>query len=195
MGRQRRVVAGIAAIVGVVVQMMLPDLPWSIGVPFLMGCAAVAAVALFPENVRALGSRIPHAAPYLDRAITWICVDPDEETITAGNAIRAVMEARPSSIETTEARIRDQAATGKIRSWGKKIPTEAIPMHLPSLEQIETETWLYAQIDLGSIHGPLPDNRMRFLRPHDNITKPLFQAVRFNKKEINALCIAERLRK
>jgi hypothetical protein len=195
MGRQRRIVAGAIAFGGFLVQLMNPELPWWIGALLLVGCAVVGGMAMFPEEVRSLGRRHPKLAPHVDRAITWLCVDGNEKTIPAGDAIRALMDASSHSAEATESRIRDQASIGKIRAWGKQIPADAIPLHLPSLEPIKAETWLYAQIDLNSIGGPLPSNRMRYLQTHANNLGPLYQAVRFNKAEIEIFCLAERLRR
>lgn len=152
-------------------------LPWWLALFF--GFCALAACVILANGAADLYGRLVASAG---------------KTIAAGTAIGALTEAIQVSVEVAESRIRDKSSIGELRAWGKRVPKEAIPLYHPSLEQIKPETWLYAQIDLGSIDGPIPNNRMRYLQTHANNVGPLYQAVRFNKKEIDALCVAERLR-
>ena len=175
--------------------MVIPELsPW-IGWPLITVSAMVFGLASAPEQSRTFVHRFPVLKPTyrpLDWAIELICGGlSGSGTMTAGEAINALMTARPNSIETTESRLRDKASMGTVRVWGKKIPAEFLPLYYPSLEEIPQSTWAYAQIDLRSISGPLPTNSLAYLNPHRNNTGPLFNAVRFNKQEIINLCRAE----
>jgi hypothetical protein len=118
----------------------------------------------------------------------------DQTFVSAGVAIRAVMDARPNSIETTAINLRDKAAIGAIRSWGRRASSDLIQTKVPTLEEIPAATWQYAEIDLSSIEGPLPTNKMQFLRQISQESRPLYEAVRFNKSEIDAFCLREKSR-
>ena len=195
MDRRRRVAFGAVGFLGFIVPMTIPQISPFLGVPLILAGVAVFLLAMFPAQIRGAArgcAAVEVFYPYLDKSILWICGGLGEsETITAGAALQKLMKARPNSIETTESRLRDKASMGAIRAWGKKIPKEAIPTHLPSLEEIPVTTWSYARIDLKSISGPLATNRLTYLNPNIENTGQLYSAVRFNKQEIIGLCLAE----
>lgn len=200
MGNQRRF-AGMALPVAVaVVERMIPQIPPWVGVPIVLLCMAALAVSLATEKVRSMMrsvSMLEFSYPHIDRLIDWVVgIDSqDKEQMPAYAAIFALAEARPNSYETTAINLADKARLGDIRAWGRPRPKMAIPTHITAVEQIPPDVWAYAVINAALIHGPLPQSNMayrqQFIRPYLEDDRVLYDAVRFNKREITNLCREE----
>lgn len=120
---------------------------------------------------------------------TWT-VDPDA-TIAAGEAVESIAWASQQSDDLTAIKLRDLAHTGRLRTWGRRFPTTAIRSEFEPLEQIAAQVWGYAVIHPRTTKGPLPTNCLRYVHGHNEADGHLYEAVRFNRKEIVDLCLAE----
>ena len=124
--------------------------------------------------------------------------DSANETLPAYEVLRFFNNARPNSYETTAINLADAARLGQVRAWGRTIPKMGIPDHVTAVKQIPSDVWVYAVIDSSLIYGSFPQSKMKYrkkyIRPHTEDDRELYDAVRFNKKEIMELCVLEKKR-
>lgn len=200
MGSQRRVAGLSISVAVIVVESMIPGLsPW-IGLPIVVLCIFGLVTSLAPERVRSTVHRmgvLDPVMPHIDWAIDWVIgIDlSDQEQIPGYEALQMYAEARPNSYETTALNLADKACLGDIKAWGRPRPKMVLPDHVAAVKPIPPHIWEYAVIDVNLVNGPLPRSdmtyRQEYVKPYLKDDRILYEAVRFNKKEMIEICRAE----
>lgn len=117
------------------------------------------------------------------------------KTIAGYQVLRCLVDARPNSYETAAIILGDAARLGQVRAWGRPRLNQALPLHTPAVEPIAPDIWAYAVLDASCANGPLPRSdmkyRQQFIQPYLADSRVLYDAVRFNRDEVEILCHAE----
>jgi hypothetical protein len=120
------------------------------------------------------------------------------DTIPGYEALRLVNEAQPNSYQTSSINLADAARLGLVRAWGRPKPKMAIPDYIAAVEPIPPDIWAYALLNASLVHGPLASSdmmyRQPFVKPHVKDDRLLYDAVRFNRRDIVELCKSEKIK-
>lgn len=152
--------------------------------PISIFCLLILVLVWFPDPVRLKFRRnkaLRFAYPLVNKFVVALTSEEKAtEFISAAQALNLLVSECLWCSETAEVNLRDRAAAGLLRSWGRRNSEEVIPLNIPSLEEIPASVWLYAKLDLSSISGPFPQSRLEYLRPWEKDNGALYHNIRFD---------------
>ncbi len=153
-------------------------------------CVCLLILCVFPDTVRRVFKWTPGLKPlypHLNRVVVALNSSGGMiDFIPIGQAIERLVADRPCSEELAAISIRDQAAIGVLKCWGRRKPEHAIPLSVNALEEIPSAVWSYAEVDLGTTSGRLPTNKLRYRYGSSAAEGVLYEAVRLDEAEFTA---------